>query len=157
MKEENTDWKSTVEKLSHLFKEYSAGDVATALFVSSLWLPNNGSTIKHLLWTTILASLKSEDFAKDNGITKYKDFKEFCEKLYAQTPSFPLLEDYIPNFDWGTVKFHHNKVNYKIFYGTEISHIYDFLTAFQKIVSITFADFSNFPKILQLALYGLFT
>src|SRR3972149_2080757 len=133
MKEENTDWKSTVEKLSHLFKEYSAGDVATALFVSSLWLPNNGSTIKHLLWTTILASLKAEDFAKDNGITKYKDFKEFCEKLYAQTPSFPYWKTTSQIFDWGTVKFHHNKVNYKIFYGTEISHIYDFLTAFQLV------------------------
>lgn len=133
MNEKDTNWEHLIEKISKHFTGYSVEDVAAALFVSSLWLPNNGSTIRHLLWTTILASLKVECFSKANKITEYKDFKAFCKHLYALTPSFPSMEDYIPNFDWGTVKFHHNKVNYKIFYGTEISHIYDFLMAYQLV------------------------
>lgn len=122
-----------VGDISSLFAKYSANDVASSLFVSSLWLPNNGSGIKHLLWTTIFTTCKPNQFNKEDRMTNYVGFKNFCAELYKLTPNFPTLEDYIPNYDWGTVKFHHNKVNYRIFYGTEISHIYDFLLAFQLV------------------------
>jgi hypothetical protein len=131
MKDKHKKFAQIVEDIRNLFVNYSANDVASSLFISSLWLPNNGSTIKHLLWTTIFATCEPEKFSKKNKLTSYSAFKKFCLQLYKLTPSFPTLEDYIPNYDWGTVKFHHNKTNYKIFYGTEISHIYDFLMAFQ--------------------------
>ncbi|MBI2641587.1 hypothetical protein HYW87_03275, partial [Candidatus Roizmanbacteria bacterium] len=126
-------WLETISKIRSLFRIYSIYDVACSLFASSLWLPNNGSGVKHLLLVSIFASLKPGEFNSENRIKNYEQFKSFCEQLYRLTPSFPSMEDYIPNFDWGTVKFHHNKVNYKIFYGTEISHIYDFLMAFQLV------------------------
>ena len=126
-------WLETISKIRSLFLTYSIYDVACSLFASSLWLPNNGSGVKHLLHVSIFASLKPGEFNSENRIRNYEQFKSFCEQLYRLTPSFPSMEDYIPNFDWGTVKFHHNKVNYKIFYGTEISHIYDFLMAFQLV------------------------
>jgi hypothetical protein len=50
-------------------------------------------------------------------------------------PSFPELEDYVPEPDWGNVKFHHGETNYKIFYGCEIDNIYDWLMLFQMIYS----------------------
>jgi len=131
MKSKHKKLAQIVKDIKNLFASYSADDVASSLFVSSLWLPNNGSTIKHLLWTTIFATCEPEKFSKKDKLTSYSAFKEFCSQLYKLTPSFPTLEDYIPNYDWGTVRFHHNKTNYRIFYGTEISHIYDFLTAFQ--------------------------
>lgn len=120
-----------IKQIKNLFKNYSITDVATSLFISSLWLPNNGSTIKHQLSTAIFASIKPKGFNFIDEITNYTDFKYFCHKLYNLTPDFPTLEDYIPNFDWGSVKFHHDGINYKIFYETGISNIYDFLTAFQ--------------------------
>ena len=140
-----TLWIKTINRIIELYKQYSARDVASSLFVSSLWLPNNGSTIKHQLQVTIFASLKPEVFVQKDKVTNYEEFKAFCGELYKLTPSFPMLEDYIPNFDWGSVKFHHDKVNYKIFYGTEISHMYDFLMAFQLI----YASFNKEYKALS--------
>jgi len=122
-----------VKDIRNLFQSYSIYDVASSLFISNLWLPNNGSSIKHLFWTTIFTTSKSNEFCMENKIENFSMFKSFCSELYKLTPSFPTLEDYMPIFDWGTVKFHHNKINYKIFYDTEISHIYDFLMAFQML------------------------
>lgn len=132
-------WDETIAQVVEYYKKYSARDVASSLFISSLWLPNNGSVIKHLFLTTVFSTLKQNEFSKQDKILNYKEFKSFCEHLYKITPTFPSLEDYIPNFDWGSVKFHHDGTNYKIFYGTEISHIYDFLTAFQ-LLYVSFDD-----------------
>ena len=69
-------------------------------------------------------------FSKKNRIKSYEDFKKFCETLYGAVPDFPFMEDYVPEIDWGDVKFHHREKNYKIFYGCEIENIYDFLELF---------------------------
>ncbi len=126
-----------IENIKKLFKKYSIIDVATSLFVSNLWLPNNGSSIKHKLHVAIFASLKSEEFIQTDKIIDYPEFKSFIKDLYNLTPDFPSLEDYIPVFDWGSIKFHEEGINYKIFYEGEISHVYDFLSAF-KILFVSF-------------------
>ena len=41
------------------------------------------------------------------------------------------MEDYVPEIDWGDVKFHHRKENYRIFYGCEVENIYDYLELFR--------------------------
>ncbi len=132
-------WNKVLTDISNLYKNYSLTDIASSLFVSSLWLPNNGSTVKHQLHTAIFATIKPNQFKSEANIKTFKDFKTFCSKLFELTPEFPSLEDYIPNFDWGEVKYHHDGVNYKIFYGTEISHVYDFLTAFE----LLFVEFNQ--------------
>jgi hypothetical protein len=55
-----------------------------------------------------------------------------------------MLEDYIPEPDWGDVKFYHNKRPYKIFYGQELSNVYDYLMLFQML----YLPFDNEYKIL---------
>ncbi|MBM3702013.1 MAG: hypothetical protein FJW63_03290 [Actinobacteria bacterium] len=132
-------WGKTIENIKKLFKNYSINDVATSLFASSLWLPNNGSTVKHLLHAAIFTSMKSEEFIKTDQINSYSIFKCLIQDLYKLTPDFPFLEDYVSIFDWGSIKFHNEGINYKIFYETEISHIYDFLSAFK----ILFVSFDN--------------
>jgi len=126
-----TSFKDSIKAISKIFCKYSILDVATSLFISDMWLPNIASSVKHQLLMTIFASLKPEKFSAVDSITSYHHFRSFLEAIYGLLPSFPMIEDYIPELDWGEVKFHHEQRNYRIFYGSEIEHIYDFLVAFQ--------------------------
>lgn len=90
---------SCVKKISQVFCNYSIEDVATSLFISNIWLPNIASPIKHQLLTAIFVSLKPEQFKKTNVISTYDVFKRFLGEIYPLLPSFPLLEDYVPETD----------------------------------------------------------
>jgi len=124
-------WKKTINEIRTLFKDYSAEDVAGSLFVLSLWLPNLAGIVKSLYLTSIFANLNESDFVKINKINNYNDFNIFCDRLLKTIPDFPLLEDYVPELDWGDIRYFFGKKNYKIFYGGSISHIYDFLSAYE--------------------------
>lgn len=124
-------FESSVRAVSGLFRKYSVEDVAESIFVSSIWLPNISSPVKHQFITAVFASLKPEEYSLINQIESYGDFREFLEKAYELTPRFLLLEDYVPEPDWGQVRFHHDGRNYKMFYGNELSNIYEYLTLFQ--------------------------
>ncbi len=139
-------FQSTIAALSELFRKYSVEDVAESIFVSSIWLPNISSPIKHQLLTGVFACLKPEEYSQTNQIKSYDDFKEFLEKVYELVPEFPAMEDYIPEPDWGQVKFHHGGRNYKMFYGCELSYPYEYLTLFQMIhlpFEKEYADLAN--------------
>jgi hypothetical protein len=126
-------FESSVKAVSELFRNYSVEDVAESIFISSVWLPNISSPIKHQLITAVFASLKPEEYSRTNQIKSYDDFKEFLGKLYKSIPQFPGMEDYVPEPDWGQVKFHHAGRNYKMFYGCELSYVYEYLTLLQII------------------------
>ena len=119
------------EKLHKIFGRYSVLDAAISLFTSSLWLPNIASPIKHIYLTAVFVSMNPKFFSKKDQIKCYGDFKEFCETLYKAVPNFPIMEDCVPEIDWGDVKFHHREKNYRIFYGCEIENIYDYLELFR--------------------------
>ena len=133
MKETFLSFQSATKALPELFSKYSIEDVAESIFFSSIWLPNISSPIKHQLITALFASLKPEEYSPTNQIKSYDDFKEFLEKAYELIPEFPFMEDYVPEPDWGPVKFHHAGRNYKMFYGCELSYPYEYLTLFQLI------------------------
>ena len=126
-------FQTNIESIAAIFLKYSIEDVANSLFVSDLWLPNIPSTVKHQLLTSIFATLKPEKFSNENIIKTYEDFKSFIDKVYNVVPSFPSLEDYVPEPDWGEVKFHCEGKNYKIFYGNELSNVYDYLILYQML------------------------
>ena len=86
----------TAINISEYLKAYSAEDIAKSLFVTSLWLPNISSTIKHRLLVTVFITINSDDFSQDNKIVTYEDFCEFTANLIKLLPSFRMLEDYIP-------------------------------------------------------------
>lgn len=123
----------SITGLSDSFRKYSVEDVAESIFVSFIWLPNISSPVKHQLLTRVFASLKPEEYSRTNQIKSYDDFREFLEKVYELVPEFPGMEDYIPEPDWGQVRFHHDGINYKMFYGCELSCPYEYLTLFQMI------------------------
>src|ERR1044071_9717038 len=103
------------------FKQYSFDDIATALFTFSTWLPNIGSLVKLQFLYTTLESLRMMDFNEQSKIKEYDDFTDLCSQLMEGLPSFPSLEDYVPETDWGQIKYFYNNQFYRILYGSEFS------------------------------------
>ncbi len=128
-------FKVILAKLSEIFYQYKVDDIANALFVSSIWLPNIASPIQHKLLVAVFVSLKVENFKRGRSIKNYKDFQVFMRSLYKLLPVFPHQEDYITNPDWGIIKFHHEGKNFNIFYGTELENTYDLMQLFQIVYS----------------------
>jgi hypothetical protein len=42
-----------------------------------------------------------------------------------------MLEDYVPEADWGEIKYFHENKIYKIFYGGDLSNPYDYYYSFE--------------------------
>lgn len=139
METNDKNQKEIFEKLTNGIRNFlcnfSVKDNVFSLLVSNLWLPNISSGIKHQLLYGILLSTDPETFSKESKIKKYKDFESYIKNLYSLIPEFPWLEDYVPETDWGEIKFHHKEKDYKIFYGNEIGNVFDFLMLFQQIYS----------------------
>ena len=128
---DNTGFNEAVRQLSELFIKYSCLDILTSITATSLWLPNISSQIKHQLLFGIFLNIEESGFSEDNSIHSYEDFKKLIGELSALLPDFLFLEDYVPEKDWGEIKFYHNKKVSKILYGSDISNVYDYLTLFQ--------------------------
>jgi len=120
-----------IDKISNLYKKYSLKDIVETILISSLWLPNIASHVKHLLASSIIVTLDSDDFSKRHSIRTYSDFSKVHKEIFSTIPSFSQLEDYVPELDWGEVKFNHNQRNYKIMYGSNLEHPFDFLEFFK--------------------------
>jgi hypothetical protein len=127
------DFETGVKSIADIFSKYSVRDVATTLFVSSLWLPNIASGVKHQFLLSIFISKEPETFSKNDKIISYAGYESFLKQIYPLLPTFFMLEDYIPNPDWGQVKFFHDEQIYKMFYGQEFSNVYDYLILFQML------------------------
>lgn len=132
-------WEKRQEKIKAVFQNYSVQDVINSLLCSSLWLPNISSQIKHIYLTALLISCRPDLFKKINQINDYDKFSELISCLIPLLPSFPAAEDYFPEPDWGEAKFFFNDNISKIFYGNEITDIYDYLSMFE-IMYIPFDD-----------------
>jgi hypothetical protein len=139
-----TSLEESFNKISDLFSRYSLPEVLTSLFVSSIWLPNISSPVKHLFFYSILASLDPKKFATSDSIKNHDDFRLFLQQLYSLSPQFPTIEDYVPEPDWGEVKFSLDEENFKIFYGNELENIYDILSQFQILYGSHDKEFQDY-------------
>ena len=131
----DSEFESTCNQLRSGFARYSADDVMVSLCVSDLWLPNISSQVKHTLAFAVSISMPASSFTGSATIESYADFKQFTEQVYALLPGFPTLEDYVPEPDWGEVKFPSNGSLLRIFYGGAVERISDFVTAFHLVHS----------------------
>lgn len=120
------------EKLNLLLLNYSADDLLRSFFILNLWLPNTASPIKIQYLYVTLESIQ-KDLPVEDRITSYVDFELFCKSLFAVLPSFMMLEDYVPEPDWGEIKYFLDKKFYKIFYGGDLSNPYDFYYSYEII------------------------
>lgn len=123
----------TCDHLGSVLAQYSAEDVMVSLGVSDLWLPNISSQVKHALAFAVAISMPVDRFRISATIESYAEFRQFIEQIYAILPSFPTLEDYVPEPDWGEVKFLSNGSLFRIFYGGAVERVSDFITAFHLV------------------------
>jgi hypothetical protein len=136
-------FQNKVKSVEDLYRQYSADDVASALFVSTTWLPNTACPIKHLFFATVLCSVSSDDFLAHRKMNSYSQFRQFLEVLYALSPDFFMLEDYLPEMDWGEIKYPLEKERYRIFYGGDITNPVDQLMQFELLYGSIDEKFSS--------------
>lgn len=110
---------------------FNAADAYTALLISELWLPNLSSQVKHCFAATTFASISPDRFSPEHRIEGYDAFRDFITGVYRHLPSFPTLEDYAPEPDWGEVKSVTTTGILKAFYGGSVERITDFIDAFR--------------------------
>ena len=119
-------------QIIEFLSQYDQRSISLGFFVLTSWLPNRSAYIRLLFALTCGLTQKRNDEGL-KYIQTYKDFEKFCKGLFDIIEEFPTLEDYIPEDDWGEIKYHFNKLQYKIFYGTELSWTYDYLSSFEII------------------------
>jgi hypothetical protein len=105
----------------------------------NLWLPNVASPIKSQLLYVILEAI-SNHLSVENQIKTYKDFEDFSKNIISLLPSYLMMEDYVPEADWGEIKFFLDDQCYKVFYGGDLSNTYDWYYKFE-ILHLGFDDF----------------
>ncbi len=118
-----------------VLRRYRRVDVAVALCVSDLWPANVGSIVKHIFAFEQLLGMKTNG-PEDSAIATYEEFSTFTQALYAAWPEFPMLEDFIPEADWGQVRVRLGSEFVPMYYGSCIERTPDFVEAFR----ITYAD-----------------
>ena len=133
MMQDDTEIEPTCSQLKAIFSRYSAEDVLISLNVSDLWRPNISSQVKHAFVFAVAVAMTGDDYKGSEMIETYSDFKKFTEQVYAVLPGFPILEDYVPEPDWGRVKFPLKGSHLSIFYGGAVERIPDFVKAFYLI------------------------
>jgi len=110
--------------------EYSLNDWAESLFALNLWLPNIGSGAKFQFFYTLLENSPGRASTPDK-IGTYEDFRGFAERLLTLIPEFEMFEDYVPEPDWGDIKYFFGDRFFRVFYGGELESAIDHYYAFE--------------------------
>lgn len=118
-----------IDSLCEHLTSASAVDVYLALLIQELWLPNISAQGRHALAMAVMASQKVSKFS-DRNLSSYADFTEFLTRLQELLPTFPMMEDYVPELDWGEVRVAFGENTYRTFYGGAFERIPDFIETF---------------------------
>jgi len=121
----------SVDSLKRLFSQYSFEDVALSITASEVWLPNRSSGVKHQLIWGVLASMKVCEFTGRKKIGQYSEFISLLRTVYSLLPQFPMLEDFVPQADWGDIRVNFNNQAIPVFFGGNVERITDFINAFE--------------------------
>lgn len=119
-----------VSAVRTVLERYEPFDATLAIAVSDLWPANAASPIKHILAWAILSGMPPIS-EKALRINTYEDFKTFAEALIAAYPDIPMLEDFVPEIDWGNVRVPLLDEHVPMFYGSCIERTPDFVEAFR--------------------------
>ncbi|UCV17713.1 hypothetical protein [Ferribacterium limneticum] len=118
-------------ELKGYLTQFGAYDIILALGVSDLWRPNRSSQVKHSLAMLIALSMPLCEFLGRRAIVTYNEFVDFLNGLRRLLPSFPMLEDFVPEADWGEIRVAGLDGFQRIFYGGSVERIPDFIEAFR--------------------------
>ncbi|MRT58395.1 hypothetical protein GJV11_19990 [Enterobacteriaceae bacterium RIT693] len=130
------------EKLTSVYTEYNFTELFLALSISELWLPNISSPVKHTIAFNTLLSMDVNTFNNHKELKTYQQAKDFFSIVYNILPDMPQMEDFIPEQDWGQIKIPWGDNIYKIFYGSSVERLYDYIKAFE-------IRYAKYPIILK--------
>ncbi len=133
--EADNGFQERLQTTRDVLRRYRRVDVAVALSVSDLWPANVGSVVKHIFAFEQLLGMGPTG-PEDSTIATYEEFSSFAQALYAAWPEFPMLEDFIPEADWGQIRVRLGSKFVPMYYGSNIERTSDFVEAFR----ITYAD-----------------
>ena len=107
----------------------TALDAYLALLIGDLWLPNISAQARQTLAFTVFASEKPDSFG-EACLATYDQFSAFLSGLYSLLPTFPMLDDYIPERDWGQIRVAVDDKSYRMMYGGGYERLPDYIQAF---------------------------
>lgn len=113
----NADILTWSKKLIPFFMEYEPIDLLKVLFTIELWLPNISSIVKMTIAYNSLIAIPEEAFTGKRRISFYSDFEYFFNKFIQKLPDLSLLEDFIPDQDWGEIYFQYKNKFYQFLLG----------------------------------------
>lgn len=147
------EFRTATDKLAtHLLCHHPV-DVYLAIAISDLWPENIASNAKHTFALQVLLSLNPSDFHLDQKLDNYSAFAKFLTRLYELVPSFPQLDDFTPQTDWGEVKIRWQHAFYHYFYGCSVHRVPDHVTAFEIIHRSHSAAINDIRRTLQIQDY----
>lgn len=117
-------------QVREVLTRFHPGDALIAVNILDLWQPNRASQVKHQLAFSLLVSTPPDSFTHAR-INTYEEFSGFCSALIKTLPSFPMLEDYVPELDWGDVKALIGRESVAILHGGPVQRIVDHIEAFR--------------------------
>ena len=123
-------FREATDRVRQILTQWALPDVLVALNASDLWPPNVSAQVKHQLAFAVCLSIPPDAFSSDR-IESHGQLAEFLTALYEALPTFPTLEDYWPESDWGALRFHDGIDNRPCFYGGSVQRIPDFIEAFR--------------------------
>ncbi|MDC8012808.1 hypothetical protein [Tahibacter soli] len=120
----------SIEAIRGHLTSINAIDAYLALLVGELWLPNISAQGRQALAASVFVAEKPSAFA-DRRLITYAEFSEFVTRLHALLPAFPMMEDYVPEVDWGQVRVVFEGTVYRLMYGGSFERMPDFIEAFR--------------------------
>lgn len=129
-KKNDSNYTKLHDDLVLFLKQYSPVAIVVAINTIELWPPNISSLVKQSVLVNAFLSIKENDFKYNKTINNYDEFCKFSSYLIDLLPTFPMLEDFVPEIDWGEVKFDVDNQYFNIFYGGCIERVPDFLHSF---------------------------
>lgn len=117
-------------RVREVLTQFHPNDALTAVNISDLWQPNRASQVKHQLAFSLLVSTPADSFTPVRMAT-YAEFSGFCNALIEALPDFPMLEDYVPEADWGEVKVLLGQEPVAILHGGSVQRVADHIEAFR--------------------------
>lgn len=125
------EYRNQTQALRKLFAEFDPVDVLVSLGVSELWLPNRSSQVKHVFALQVALSMRADEFSGGRRMDTFETFRDFVGELHRLLPSNPMLEDFVPEADWGEIFLPTDGTIEPIFFGCSVERIPDFIEAFR--------------------------
>ncbi|WP_227522278.1 hypothetical protein [Klebsiella pneumoniae] len=66
-------------------------------------------------------------FNNQKELKTYQQASEFFSIIYKILPNIPQMEDFVPEQDWGQIKMPWGDNIYRIFYGSSVERLYDYI------------------------------